>query len=240
MPLHKNTFFAGASLRALALSLGLGLLLSACQAPPPAVAIDPIAPRNFLGHVAAQCLDPGVANYCSRCQLPQAGASCAKEAACTTRLDLWGQTPEFFAMRDLKECGCPADFVHGLVLPKRPVTGVEDPARPDGIWAWAWQVGAQRLPPQRLALVVNPRGQRSQDQLHVHLVAIKEGLRAQVDQGSVAIARPEQAWSMAQRMADQQGLKEYGVVVTQSPQGGWQVLISAQSPERLYTQYRCE
>lgn len=240
MSTHQNPRAPGASLRALALSLGLGLLLSACQAPPRAVDIDPVAPRNFLGHVAARCLDPGIANYCSRCALPQAGAACGQEAACMKRLDLWGQTAEFFAMRDAKECGCPASFVHGLVLPKRPVTGVEDPSRPDGIWEWAWQVGAQRISPQNLALVVNPPGQRSQDQLHVHLVALQEGVRPQLDRESVGIARLDQAWSAAQRAADQRGWRDYGVLVTQASQGGWQVMVSAQSPEKAFTQYRCE
>ena len=47
-------------------------------------------------------------------------------------------------VRDRKMCGCPADFVHGLTIPLRRVTGVEDPRLPDDIWAFAWKAGLGR------------------------------------------------------------------------------------------------
>jgi len=76
----------------------------------------------------------------------------------------------FTALRDIKMCGCPSDFVHGPALPIYRVTGVEDPLRPEGIWQFAWDVAIQRMKPESIALVVTPRLHRSQNQLHVHLL----------------------------------------------------------------------
>jgi len=135
-------------------------------------------------------------------------------------------------------CLCPSDFVHGLVLPRKPVTGVEDPNRPDGIWQIAWGVGTTKISYNTLALVVNPKSHRSQDQLHVHIVQLKPDARSQMS--GITISNLDRVWGTAAHLAEMRGLSDYGVLVTQNPQGGYLVVIDTESPEYKFTVATCE
>lgn len=81
---------------------------------------------------------------------------------------------------------------HYLVIPARPVTGVEDRRAWDGsganAWAYGWaergivgQALGKPVPDDMLGLAVNSRTSRSQDQLHIHLDCISAAARAFVN-----------------------------------------------------------
>jgi hypothetical protein len=46
-------------------------------------------------------------------------------------------------------------------------------------------------------------------------------------------------WKIAAEMAKQQNLSDYGVLVTKEESGGFRVVVTAQSPGGLFTQYVC-
>jgi CDP-diacylglycerol pyrophosphatase len=153
---------------------------------------------------------------------------------------VWGVTREYVAIRDSKMCGCPADFVHGLAIPRTRVTGVEDPGRPDGIWAFAWEAGRKRIGDEAaLALAVNPPGRRSQDQLHVHIVRLLPDARARLANAvAVRVTSLNEVWRAAARGAEAAGIKDYGVLVVREPEG-YLVRVEEGSPEKMYTRARC-
>src|SRR5215469_14810930 len=100
--------------------------------------------RDVLRDIVLQCLDPEQPRYCARCRWPQAG-TCDLEYPCTRTTEVWAQTQEYVAIRDIKMCGCPAGFVHGLAMPRYPVSGAEDWRRPDGIWRFGWEAARGRI-----------------------------------------------------------------------------------------------
>jgi len=212
------------------LAVVTSLMLSACAA----------TSRGVLWTTIDTCLDPGVADYCGRCATPLVD-TCAQGRGCAETTEVWGETREYVAIRDSKTCGCPADFVHGLAIPRTRVTGVEDPARPDGIWEFAWNVGRRRIGDEAaLALAVNPKRRRSQDQLHVHIVRLLPDARARL--AGLAVAHVQslaEVWRVAARSAEAAGLKDYGVLVVRDPEGGFVVRVEEGSPEKLYTRARC-
>jgi CDP-diacylglycerol pyrophosphatase len=138
-------------------------------------------------------------------------------------------------------CGCPEGFVHGLALPRWRVTGVEDPGSPDGIWEVAWNAACKRIEDESsIALVVNPKGRRSQDQLHVHIVRLQQDARQKFDKLTVTrVQCLHEVWKAAAQRAVSEGLDDYGVLVASNPQGGFMLLIEKNSPERTYTEERC-
>jgi CDP-diacylglycerol pyrophosphatase len=207
------------------------LTASACTAPS----------RGGLWQTVDTCLDPGIADYCGRCATPLADAPCAQGRGCAGTTEVWGETREYVAIRDSKMCGCPAEFVHGLAIPRSRVTGVEDPARPDGIWEFAWDVGRQRIGDEALlALAVNPKRRRSQDQLHVHIVRLLPDARSRLAGLAVArVHRLAEVWRAAAESAASAGVKDYGVLVVRSPEGGFLVRVEGGSPEKMYTRSRC-
>ena len=112
--------------------------------------------RNILHEIVAHCLDSSIPDYCVRCPAPLSG-QCAKNDECSRTSEVWAQTDDYVAIGDIKMCGCPAGFVHGLAMTRVPVSGVEDTQRPAGIWPFAWAVARQRIPEETgIGLVVNP------------------------------------------------------------------------------------
>ncbi len=194
--------------------------------------------RDFLLGLVTQCLEPKSDNYCSSCKVPRSDSECSGHDVCTKSLEIWRQSDEYTAFRDIKMCSCPSTFVHGLVLPRKPITGVEDPNRPDGIWRFAWEVGSQKIEASQMALVVNPRFHRDQDQLHVHMVRLKADVRGELS--GTSITDLATVWPTAQHMADDKGLKDYGVLVTQNQNGSYLVVIDEESPEHKFTQAKCQ
>jgi CDP-diacylglycerol pyrophosphatase len=196
--------------------------------------------RDVLWRIVSQCVDPSRADYCATCRAPVVG-SCAEEA-CRRTTEVWAQTADYVAIRDIKMCGCEKPgFVHGLALPRFRVTGVEDRARPPGIWAFAWSVARARIGDEReIALVVNPPGlERTQDQLHVHIVRLASGARARVAALSPApTGRLDEVWDVATRHAGRR--TAYGVLVARDDVGsGFIVVTDPRSPEDQFTTAVC-
>jgi len=194
----------------------------------------------MLLHIVEQCTDMKSTGYCEKCLAPQAPAMCTGKSTCRATSEIWLETSEYVAMRDIKMCGCPSPFIHGLVLPKSRVTGVEDSRRPEGIWQFAWDIAKEKIPLQEIALVVNPQSRRSQNQLHVHIVRLKP--RADSNFSSTVTARTQNlhnVWLLAASVAKANDLTDYGVLVAAEKNGGYLVVLSRESPEALFTQAYC-
>ncbi len=210
----------------------LALVLTAC--------VPAGSSRDVLLRIVTDCLDTDAPRYCARCSWPQAGA-CDLQYPCTRTTEVWAQTQEFVAIRDIKMCGCARGFVHGLAMPRYPVTGSEDARRADGLWRFGWDAARGRIEDEReIALVVNPPSLRTQDQLHLHLVRLVPGARARIDGLRPArINRLDDAWFAAGQHAAERGLTDYGVIVVQALDRGWLVAAEARSPEAEFTLARC-
>ena len=195
---------------------------------------------DILLDIVRHCVDPKLENYCTRCRAPIAEVACTPETSCRKTTEVWSINTEYVAIRDIKMCGCPASFVHGLVMPLQVITGVEDPLRPEGIWQYAWDEAALRMEAEAIALVVNPQNFRSQNQLHVHLVRLKPQARAEFK--SMATGTSSNllnVWKIAAELAKQQNLPDYGVLVSTEESGGFKVVVTTVSPGHLFTQYVC-
>ena len=197
--------------------------------------------RDLLWEIVANCLDPGVADYCAKCRWPRVETGCAAQLPCPDSTEVWAESAAFVALRDRKMCGCPKDFVHGLVVPRARVTGVEDPARPVGIWGFAWSQALKRIADQpTAALVVNPAAMRGQDQLHVHILRLRADARLRFSKArTTRVQNLDEVWGAASRIAAAAKLADYGILVASHPQGGFMVLIDSASPEKGYGVERC-
>jgi len=199
-----------------------------------------VARSDMLLHIVEECTNTQKPGYCEKCLAPQRQAMCVNHNTCKATSEIWTETSEFVAMRDIKMCGCPKQFLHGLVLPKARVTGIEDPKRTEAIWQFAWDIARQRLDTNEIALAVNPPSRRSQNQLHVHLVRLKPGINTD-SFGNVTVRTQNltNVWAVASESALKHQLKEYGLLVTSDQQGGYLVVLTQDSPEMLYTQAYC-
>jgi CDP-diacylglycerol pyrophosphatase len=199
------------------------------------------APSDTLLHIVQECIDPSTRNYCAQCRLPQKSAGCLAAPTCRSTVEIWAEDKDFVAMRDIKMCGCPDDFVHGLVLPKATITGVEDPNKPDSIWLFSWRVAISRMSEEDIALVVNPRLRRTQNQLHVHLVRLKPDSRSQFGLHMLGETSDiSSVWHIAQQAADVRKMDDFGVLVFRTSPDNFGVVISSDSLEGLYTQAVCQ
>lgn len=198
--------------------------------------------RDILWGIVSTCLDAAAPGYCTICAWPIEGA-CGDARGCKATVDVWAETADYVAIRDIKMCGCPTGFVHGLALPRARVSGVEDARRPAGIWPFAWQTVRGRIADeQQIALVVNPPGlERTQDQLHVHLLRLIPGARARLAADSPARAPDlDLVWDVAARHAAAKGLASYGVLVMRDDAAnGFLVLAQRESPEHQFTAGTC-
>jgi len=108
--------------------------------------------------------------------------SCCGDSHLADRDVVLATTPEFVAIRDMRECGCRDGFFAALAIPRSRVTGIEDPRRPEGIWPFAWSVARARIvDEEEIGLVINPENARSQNQMHVHLSRLKPEERRRID-----------------------------------------------------------
>jgi CDP-diacylglycerol pyrophosphatase len=202
---------------------------------------DAAGSPDVLWGILGNCLNPGIADYCIACRAPRTETSCATGKKCQETTEVWAENDAFVALRDRKMCDCPADFVHGLVLPLARVTGVEDPRRPNGIWGFAWAVACERLGDDAAtALAVNPKGMRDQDQLHVHIIRLQKDARLRFKAAqTTGVAKLDQVWDAASRTAGVAGLADYGVLVARNPEGGFLVVVDKVSMEKSYGIARC-
>jgi len=199
-----------------------------------------VARSDVLLHIVSKCVEPSRANYCDQCNFPRRDGLCGADVECKKSTEVFALNSEYVAIRDSKMCGCPSEFFHGLAIPRGVITGVEDPNRPEGIWQFAWQVAAKRLELDSIALVVNPQSQRSQNQLHVHLVRLDDHARSKFDQYKPSyVDSLEHIWATAEKDARSKGLSDYGVLVARQSLGQYIVVTTPNSPEAAFTQWSC-
>jgi CDP-diacylglycerol pyrophosphatase len=203
-------------------------------------AIYAVEKSDILLEIATQCVRPVTGEYCSRCIAPRVDSGCSGSSECKKTTEVWALNDRFTVIRDVKMCGCPAAFVHGLALPVYPVTGVEDPSRPKEIWQFAWDVAVQKMEPDSIALVVNPRQKRSQNQLHVHLLRLKSDARSLFENAQIThVTELEQVWQGAEKVALSNGFTDYGVLVARHSGHDFIVVVVQESPEDMFTVQRC-
>ena len=199
-----------------------------------------IARSDILLHIVTQCVDPSKENYCTNCMLPRADAGCSGVTECKKTNEVWANNAKYVAIRDIKMCGCPSNFVHGLAMPRNIVTGVEDLNREEDIWQFAWDIGTERIDPGMLALVVNPKSERTQNQLHVHMLTLDQNARENFPEHSHAyIQSLDQVWRISQKLAVSSGLNDYGVLVAKESATQYILVISRNSPEGAFTIWNC-
>jgi CDP-diacylglycerol pyrophosphatase len=154
---------------------------------------------------------------------------------------VWSRSSDYVAIRDAKACGCPTDFVHGLAMPLKRLTGLEDGERPEGIWEFAWFAAEQRISDTlSIGLIVNPAAWRSQDQLHVHILRLRSDARARLGERATKVPSLASVWSTAAKLATAASLGDrYGVVVARAPDGGYLLTVDTAPLETVYGQGRC-
>lgn len=193
------------------------------------------ADRDLLWNTISSCIDTSDKDYCSKCSSPREEIDCR---TCRDTTQVWAESKEFVAIRDRKMCDCPEGFIHGLVIPRSRVTGMEDPLRPDGIWNFAWKAAVKRLGEEQPALVVNPKKDRSQDQLHVHIVRVRRETLPTDPKRISIVGSLDRVWYAAARKAAELEWKDYGILVTRVEKG-YLVVIDDGSPEDRFTRARC-
>ena len=213
------------------------------------------SPPDALWRIVSTCFDQAPEDAAAAsCACPALRRSCCDDTATPAADAVWAESTRFVAIRDMKACGCPAGFVAGLALPRARVTGIEDPSRPDGIWPFAWDVARARIADEReIGLAINPKVARTQNQMHVHLLRLKPGVRARLDD---ALAQDPPSWpdagvvvlrlpglddvfgAVAARVGDA-AMGAHGVLVARAPGGGFVALITDRSSPQAYTQNRC-
>ncbi|HVA67465.1 MAG TPA: CDP-diacylglycerol diphosphatase [Elusimicrobiota bacterium] len=221
-----------------------------------------VSHRGILYAIVTECLDApskaGLAGYCAKCPAPLENflGRCDPHfsawedpvAVCRKTARVWAKTPRFAAIRDIKMCGCrDKNFIHGLALPRAKVTGVEDVRRlPKGIWRFAWNAAVRRIGDENsVALVVNPPGRRTQDQLHIHLVRLAPGARKRLeDFDPEHLDNLDDVWIAVEENAENKKIAfdAYGLAIIRDlKRGYWFAVIpeSAGSPEALFSQYDC-
>jgi CDP-diacylglycerol pyrophosphatase len=196
--------------------------------------------RDVLWRIVTECLEPSAPGYCERCAWPVAGA-CHIERPCEATTELWALTREFVALRDIKMCGCPVGFVHGLALPRFRVTGVDDLRRPRGIWQFAWDVARRTIADDSaIVLVANAPRLRTQDQLHVHIARLRPDARHRLaTRPTTRVSRLEDVWDAAGGLADASRFREYGILVVGTSDGAFLVLADPGDVEREFGESRC-
>ena len=195
---------------------------------------------GILLQIVQHCVNINQPDYCDQCRAPQRAAGCKGKNTCQATSEIWAESDEFVALRDIKMCGCPDDFVHGLVLPKSVISGIEDDLRPNAIWQFAWDVALQRMPVNEIALAVNSKSKRTQNQLHVHLVRLNPNAQTRIAASVVGVVSSlDDVWQFASQQAMTRHMNEYGVLVAANEKEGFRVALTTESPEGQFTQAVC-
>ena len=129
------------------------------------------------------------------------------------------------------------------------VAGFEDPHRPEGIWPFAWRIARERIADEReIGLVINPADDRTQNQMHVHLLRldpeVRRGLDAQpptLPAGAVAVELRdlEAVFATVEGSVDD-GIADRGIlVVKQAARPGFLALVTERSSPQAFTRNHC-
>jgi CDP-diacylglycerol pyrophosphatase len=205
----------------------------------PSFALE-ISRSDILLNIATQCINPKTQNYCNQCVSPRIDSSCGNPQDCKNTTEIWSENEQFVSIRDIKMCGCSKDFIHGLTMPRSEVTGIEDIRRQEEIWQFAWETSKKIIEPDLIALVVNPKSHRSQNQLHVHLVRIDPKVKNKFNAYIFTYVKNlDHVWETAEKLAAKNSLIDYGILVTRATSNRFTVLITPNSPESEFTIWKC-
>jgi CDP-diacylglycerol pyrophosphatase len=205
----------------------------------PSFALE-ISRSDILLNIATQCINPKTQNYCNQCVSPRIDSSCGNPQDCKNTTEIWSENEQFVSIRDIKMCGCSKDFIHGLTMPRSEVTGIEDIRRQEEIWQFAWETSKKIIEPDLIALVVNPKSHRSQNQLHVHLVRIDPKVKNKFNAYIFTYVKNlDHVWETAGKLAAKNSLIDYGILVTRATSNRFTVLITPNSPESEFTIWKC-
>jgi CDP-diacylglycerol pyrophosphatase len=205
----------------------------------PSFALE-ISRSDILLNIATQCINPKTQNYCNQCVSPRIDSSCGNPQDCKNTTEIWSENEQFVSIRDIKMCGCSKDFIHGLTMPRSEVTGIEDIRRQEEIWQFAWETSKKIIEPDLIALVVNPKSHRSQNQLHVHLVRIDPKVKNKFNAYIFTYVKNlDHVWETAGKLAAKNSLIDYGILVTRATSNQFTVLITPNSPESEFTIWKC-
>lgn len=205
----------------------------------PSFALE-ISRSDILLNIATQCINPKTQNYCNQCVSPRIDSSCGNPQDCKNTTEVWSENEQFVSIRDIKMCGCSKDFIHGLTMPRSEVTGIEDIRRQEEIWQFAWETSKKIIEPDLIALVVNPKSHRSQNQLHVHLVRIDPKVKNKFNAYIFTYVKNlDHVWETAGKLAAKNSLIDYGILVTRATSNQFTVLITPNSPESEFTIWKC-
>ncbi|HEV7731945.1 MAG TPA: CDP-diacylglycerol diphosphatase [Candidatus Binatia bacterium] len=201
-----------------------------------------VAP-DALWQIVATCIDRTDADV-PYCACPAFARSCCSDTATPDADIVWGVTDRFVAIRDMTMCGCGAGFTAGLVIPRTRVTGIEDPARPDAIWPFAWRIARERIPDAiEIALVINPDDARTQDQMHVHILRLKPDAQDRLEAmtGTVVLDLPDlqRVFSAATERVGAAAIGVHGILVTQRRKGGYRVVLTDATSPQTFTRNHC-
>jgi len=205
----------------------------------PSFALE-ISRNDILLNIATQCINPKTQHYCNQCVSPRIDSSCGNPQDCKNTTEIWSENEQFVSIRDIKMCGCSKDFIHGLTMPRSEVTGIEDIRRQEEIWQFAWETSKKIIEPDLIALVVNPKSHRSQNQLHVHLVRIDPKVKNKFNAYIFTYVKNlDHVWETAGKLAAKNSLIDYGILVTRATSNQFTVLITPNSPESEFTIWKC-
>ncbi len=198
---------------------------------------------DALWQIVSRCID-GADRTAPYCGCPAFVRSCCGDTKTPDADVVWGETPHFVAIRDMTMCGCDDGFTAGLAMPRTRVTGIEDPARPDAIWPFAWQIARRRIADEHeIALVINPDDARTQNQMHVHILRLKPDARRRLDttSGLITIDVPDLAriFTAGTARVGAAAIGVHGILVVRRLDGGYRVVLTdARSPQE-FTLNRC-
>ena len=200
---------------------------------------------SALWTIVSRCVNRQTAAYCS---CPPFELSCCGNPSTPDVDVVWARTADFIVIRDLRMCGCPPDFVSGLAMPLTPISGIEDPRRPEGIWPFAWGVAQARIPDDlAIGLVINPPEARTQNQMHVHLLRLRADVRPWLDGDApappgvrvVPVPDLDAIFAAVQARVGAEHMRDTGVLVARGRRGGWRAVLTDRTSPQAFTVNRC-
>lgn len=237
------------------LAPALCLLVAALPAHATGLVSEPANPANALWNIVASCVDAPHDVAASYCSCPAFTRSCCGDPQTPNADVMWGETPDFVAIRDLSMCGCGAGFVAGLALPRTRITGIEDPARPDAIWPFAWDVARRHIADEsEIGLVINPDDARTQNQMHVHMLRLDRGARALLNSleppsegtwlrapAALVIPLPDldRVFGAAVDRVGADAIGTHGILVTRAKGAGYLAVLTDRSSPQVLTRSHC-
>ncbi len=200
-------------------------------------------PPDALWQIVATCIDrpDAAAAYCA---CPAFARSCCGDTATPDGDVVWGVTERFVAIRDMTMCGCDGGFTAGLAIPRTRVTGIEDPARPDAIWPFAWRIARERIPDElEIALAINPDDARTQNQMHVHILRLKADAQDRLEAmtGTIVLHLPdlERVFTAGTERVGPAAIGVHGMLVTRRRAGGYRVVLTDETSPQAFTRNHC-